>query len=75
MVYIADVAQIPSCCDCGAGRQPTAPIQPLAWEFPYAMGAALKRKKEREIWAAAPLESISFHQFGGCTALHPLGGR
>ena len=23
----------------------TAPIQPLAWESPYAMGAALKRPK------------------------------
>ena len=23
----------------------TAPIQPLAWEFPYAIGGALKRKK------------------------------
>ena len=24
----------------------TAPISLLAWELPYAMGAALKRKKE-----------------------------
>ena len=23
-----------------------APVQPLAWELPYAMGAALKRKKK-----------------------------
>ena len=29
---------------------PIAPILPLAWEFPYAMGAALKRhlKKKRK---------------------------
>ena len=27
----------------------TAPIEPLAWELPYAAGAALKRKKERNI--------------------------
>ena len=26
----------------------TVPIQPLAWEPPYATGAALKKKKERE---------------------------
>ena len=29
----------------------TAPIRPLAWELPYAMGAALKkikRKKEKD---------------------------
>ena len=25
----------------------TAPIQPLAWEFPYAMGAALKNKQTK----------------------------
>ena len=25
----------------------TAPIQPLAWEFPYAAGAALKSKKNK----------------------------
>ena len=25
-----------------------APIQPLAWELPYASGVALKRKKEKE---------------------------
>ena len=24
----------------------TAPIQPLTWEFPYAVGAALKKKKK-----------------------------
>ena len=34
-------------------RRPVAAAQPLAWEPPYAMGVALKkkgpRKKEREI--------------------------
>ena len=24
-----------------------APIQPLAWEFPYAMGAALKKRQNK----------------------------
>ena len=26
----------------------TAPIQPLAWETPYAAGAALKRQKTKD---------------------------
>ena len=26
----------------------TAPIRPLAWECPYAMGAALKRQKDKK---------------------------
>ena len=26
----------------------TAPIQPLAWELPYGMGAALKRQKKKK---------------------------
>ena len=25
-----------------------APIQPIAWEFPYAAGAALKRQKKKK---------------------------
>ena len=25
-------------------------IRPLAWETPYATGAALKRPKEKELW-------------------------
>ena len=28
---------------------PAAPIQPPAWEHPYAAGAALKRKKKKKI--------------------------
>ena len=26
----------------------TSPIRPLAWEFPYAMGVALKRQKNKK---------------------------
>ena len=26
----------------------TAPVRPLAWEVPYAMGAALKRLKKKK---------------------------
>ena len=28
----------------------TAPVQPQAWEPPYAAGAALKRQKEKRLW-------------------------
>ena len=30
------------------GLAATAPIQPLAWEFPYATGQALKRQKKKK---------------------------
>ena len=30
-------------------RAATAPIQPLAWEPPYALGATLKRKRKRKV--------------------------
>ena len=30
------------------GQSATAPIGPLAWEPPYAMGAALKRQKDKK---------------------------
>ena len=48
---------------CGAGRRcgsdlvllwlwcklaAVAPIRPLAWDLPYAMGAALKKKKKEQ---------------------------
>ena len=47
---------------CGVGHRPgsdlallrlwcrtaaAAPVRPLAWEIPYAMGVALKRKREK----------------------------
>ena len=51
VMKVADVAQILCCCDCGA----TAPIQPLAWEPPYASGAALKKKKTQQIIGIIPL--------------------
>ena len=39
-----DTARIPCCCDwCRPAA--TAPIRPLAWEAPYAMGAALEMAK------------------------------
>ena len=33
------------CCELWCRPVATAPIGPLAWEPPYAMGAALKRQK------------------------------
>ena len=50
-MWVADSAQIPSCCGCGLGRRATAPIGPLAWEPPYAAGVAqekAKRPKEKK---------------------------
>ena len=42
------MAQIPRCCGCGVYRPvASAPIGPLAWEPPYAVGAALIRQKTR----------------------------
>ena len=43
------LAWIGHCCGCGGVGRPAAiaPIRPLAWERPYAMGAALKRQKRK----------------------------
>ena len=37
-----------SCCGCGCRLVATAPIQPLAWEVPYAVGAALKKQQQKQ---------------------------
>ena len=37
-----------TCCGCGTGRPAVAPIQPLAWELPYATGVGLKRQKKKK---------------------------
>jgi len=36
--------RIPRCCGCSGRPVAAALIQPLAREFPYAVGAALKKK-------------------------------
>ena len=42
----------------------TAPIRPLAWEPPYAVGAALKRQiKSKEILVHIKLESCLYFNF------------
>ena len=43
---VTDVAQIWCCKGCVIGPAAAAPIPPLAQEFPYAGGAAVKRKNE-----------------------------
>ena len=36
------------CCSCGVGPAATAPIEPLAWEPPYAAGAAQEIAKKKK---------------------------
>ena len=48
---ITDVARIWCCFGCACRVAAAAPIQSLAWEPPYATGAAVKgilKKKEKE---------------------------
>ena len=40
-----------------------APIPPLAWEFPFAAGAAIKRKKVEKIIKLIKNESRQYHHF------------
>ena len=42
---------------CRRGSDPTvALIQSLAWELPYAEGAALKKQKQNSLKSPAPLD-------------------
>ena len=46
------------CCGCGVGRQAAAAqILPLAWEPPYAMAVALKKKRNdgNNIWTESSI--------------------
>ena len=42
--WFSNAAWIWHCCGCGIGRLAAASMQPLAQEFPYAAGVAVKRK-------------------------------
>ena len=42
------MAQILHGCGCGVGPAAVAPIRPLVWELPYAVGAALKKQKKKK---------------------------
>ena len=50
VVSVADAAWIwCGCgCGCGVGWQLQLQFDPLAWEPPYAMGAALKRQRAKK---------------------------
>ena len=51
------MAWIPHCCCSGVGLAATAPIGPLAWEPPYAVGVALEtaKKKKKKITQGVPI--------------------
>ena len=49
VVQVADSAWIWCCGGCGCRPAAVAPIQPLAWELPYAVPAALKTTKGGEV--------------------------
>ena len=46
VTYVADEAHIWCGCGCGCRQGDVALIWHLAWELPYAAGAALKSKKQ-----------------------------
>ena len=50
MIQVAGAARIPHCCGCDVGQHAAAAaIGPLAWEFTYTTGVALKRQKHQKI--------------------------
>ena len=62
IVQIANVAQIPCCCNCVVGQQlQQLQFDPLAWKPPYAAGAALKNKTKQKICKSTPI-SFKFRQ-------------
>ena len=46
--YGSDLLLLWLCCRTAA----TAPIRPLAWELPYAVGVALKSQKKKKVSAS-----------------------
>ena len=66
------MAQTWHCCSCGVGQPATAPIQPLAWEPPFAEGVALKDKKKKKRNENLILQVKEFSSFlcmGRCKSL------
>ena len=45
---VADATQILHCCGSGVGQRLQLPLDPLAWEPPYAAGAALEKAKRQK---------------------------
>ena len=58
------MARIPHCCGSGCRLVATVPIRPLAWEPPYAEGAALKRPKKKKKNLFSQI-SFLLHDFHG----------
>ena len=63
------MAQIPSCCGCGVGRRLQLRLDPLAWEPPYAMGAALEKAK------SCHFRGIKTHSIANINALPTTYGK
>ena len=63
VVWVTDAAQIQ--CFCGCGVAVAALIQPLAWELPYAVGAAPKDKKTQDISCFSFLQRSAFLRVRG----------
>ena len=55
------MARIPRCCGSGVGRWPTALIQPLAWEPPYATEVAqeMAKKNQKQNKTKKPLITVN----------------
>ena len=45
---LAQGLRVRHCCELWCRPAATAPIRPLAWDSPYATGAALKRQKTKK---------------------------
>ena len=50
----------------------TAPIRPLAWEPPYAMGAALKRQKDQKEKKINSMENLQMRAVKKCLFYNTL---
>ena len=56
------MAQIPCCCVFGIGQVAAAPIRPLAWEPPYAVGTALEKDFKKKKGNLMQLEIIILNE-------------
>ena len=47
-MWVADASWTLCCYGCGTGQELQLGFDSLAWELPYAAGAAVKRKTKKE---------------------------
>ena len=52
------------------GLAAVAPIQPLAWELPYAVHVAIKRKKKKGLLVVGEIRNIDEEARGSAFNLH-----